>query len=90
MHDLHYVGKERDEIKKVSFTEIQIQFMKFVSLQAINEKSGDPCFRKKRNSDVCVKFKLNTIIMRINGRSEKKAISNFNVKTGCIFFEDNS
>lgn len=30
MRDLHYVGKQRDEIKNVSCTEIQIEFMNFV------------------------------------------------------------
>jgi hypothetical protein len=49
MYDLYYVGKQRDEIKNVNFTEIQIQFMKFVFITlAIHEKSGDPRFRKKK------------------------------------------
>jgi len=30
MRDLHYFGKQRDEIKNVGFTEIQIEFMNFV------------------------------------------------------------
>jgi len=30
MRDLHCVRKQRDEIKNVGFTEIQIQFPKFV------------------------------------------------------------
>jgi hypothetical protein len=52
MRDLHYVGKQRDEIKNVGFTEIQKQFVKFVFItldcRLYMKNHATRFFRKKR------------------------------------------
>ena len=35
MRDLHYVGKQRDEIKNVDSMEIQKEFMNFVFMTSV-------------------------------------------------------
>jgi hypothetical protein len=72
MRDLRYVGKQRNEIKKCRVyakpnTVREISFH-YISLQIIHENHATRVFLKKTNSDLYVKFNLNTIIWGIKGR----------------------